>query len=439
MSMNKGEVSGQSTSAKIGHIRWTIILTLFGLITFDYIDRGLVSSALPVLTTLYHLNGVEQAVIGDGFTYGYLLMNPVVGYLMDRHGLRTLMLSSGIAWGSVEAITAGAFNFAYLAISRVFLGIAEAVGFPGVVKITSTWMAKKEKARGGTISDSGVNVGIVLGSLILLGFTAIVPANIAWRYALLFSGFLTIAFVLVLIHNLYDSPEKHPRISKAEVEYIRNNQDPEVDQSKVRVKDWFKTKEYWGFQQGLGAQAGIFYGLLTFLPLYLSVARHFVLTLTLTYTALIWGMGFVGENIGGFVVDHLNKRYGANIGMKIGFSVSSLGVTFGLLATVFTTSPTLAVMVLMATFFCLRWSGIQWSAASFLVPQKLSGQWGGHIGVWETAWGIIIPLVFGASILVTKHYTEGIVIMILVGVVYFLGAVVFTKYRPLNLRNIQES
>ncbi len=437
MSMEVEHESGQLSSGKIGNVRWTIVLTMFALITFDYIDRGLVSSALPVLTSLYNLNGIQQAVIGDGFTYGYLIMNPVVGYLMDKRGLRFLMTSSGFAWGAVQTITAGAFNFVYLAIARVFLGIAEAVGFPGVVKITSTWLTTKEKARGGTISDSGVNVGVVVGSLILLGFTAIAPSVVAWRYAFIFSGLITIVFIFALIHNLYDSPEKHPRISKAEVEYIRANQDAEVDQSKVSVREWFKTREYWGFQQGLAAQAGIFYGLLAFLPLYLSVSRGFDLSLTLTYTAMIWGMGFVGENIGGFVVDHLNKKYGPNTGMKIGFSVSSLGVTFGLLAATFSTSATMAVAILMVTFFALRWSGIQWSAASFIVPQKYAGQWGGHIGLWETVWGIVIPLVFGATIMVTKAYTEGMAIMILVGVVYFLGAVVFTRYKPLKLGHEQ--
>lgn len=435
MTVETEKGSGEGLSPiRVGHVRWTIILTLFGLITFDYIDRGLVSSALPVLTTLYHLNGVEQAVIGDGFTYGYLIMNPVVGILMDRKGLRLLMASSGFAWGSVQVITAGAFDFLYLAIARVFLGIAEAVGFPGVVKITSNWMTTREKARGGTISDSGVNVGIVLGSLVLLGFDLIIPSDVAWRYAFIFSGLLTIVFVFVLIYNLYDTPETHPRISKAELEYIRKNQDPVVDQSKVNVYQWFGTMDYWGFQQGLGAQAGIFYGLLAFLPLYLSVARHFTLTLTLGYTALIWGMGFVGENIGGFVVDYLIRKIGPNRAMKIGFSVSSLGVTLGLAATVFSTSPITAVEILMITFFCLRWSGIQWSAASFIVPKKLAGQWGGHIGFWETLWGIVIPLVFGVTILVTKAYTEGMIIMIFVGVVYFLGSVVFTRYRPLKFR-----
>ncbi len=123
--------------------------------------------------------------------------------------------------------------------------------------------------------------------------------------------------------------------------------------------------------------------------------------------------------------------------MKVGFTVSSLGVTFGLLATALARSPILAVEILAATFFFLRWSGIQWAVSSFLVPKEYAGQWGGgHIGFWETLWGgIIVPLAFGGELLsVTHKYTPGIYMFVLIGIVYFVGTVIFTRYRPLMLK-----
>ncbi|MGC8608251.1 MAG: MFS transporter [Thermoplasmata archaeon] len=424
----------KNANRPVGHIRWTIVLMVFGFITFDYIDRGLVTSALPVLTSEFHLTPLLQAMIGDGFTYGYLIMNPVVGYILDRYGSRLAVTRFGLGWGTVQAITAGAFSAAYLVIARVFLGIMEAVGFPGVTKITAEWMPRQEKARSGTIGDSGVNVGIILGSLLLLGMDLIIPTSVAWRYALLISGALTILLSFSLIFILYDTPEKHPKISKEELEYIRTNQEKAVEQTKAPVSSWFKTRDYWGSMMGLGAQAGIFFGLLTWLPLYLYEARHFTLTFTLAYTALIWGFGFIGEITGGFVIDYINRTHGQNIGMKIGFTVSSLGVTVGLLATALAKSPILAVEILAVTFFFLRWSGIQWAVSSFLVPKEYAGQWGGHIGFWETLWGIIVPLAFGALLSVTHRYALGIYMFVLIGVVYFVGTVIVTRYRPLLLK-----
>ncbi len=419
-----------------GHLRWAVILFAFGIITFDYIDRGIVSTALPILTSEFNLNPYFQALVGDGFTYGYLIMNPVVGYFLDRFGAKKVFAYSGTGWGIVQLTAAGAFSGIYLVINRILLGIGEAVGFPGITKITAEWMTKSEKARSGTIGDSGVNAGVVLGTLLLLALTYVVNNNLAWRLAFIISGGLTIFLILLLAYFLYDSPEKDPRISREELNYIIKNRDDIKEQKKLPVRSWLVTRDYWGTMMGLGAQAGIFFGLLTWLPLYLFYARHQSLNLTLGYTALVWGMGFIGEIIGGFIVDYLNRSYGPNRGMKVGFSVSSLGVTFGILATIYATSAFEAVLILAITFFLLRWSGIQWAVSSFIVPRAYAGQWGGHIGFWETLWGIIIPLVFGATVAVTKAYTEGMFIFVFIGIIYFLGAVVVTRYKKLKSYNV---
>ncbi len=421
-----------TTFKKFGHLRWTIVLLMFAIITFDYIDRGMMTVALPILTKEFNLSPYLVAIIGSGFTYGYLIMNPVVGFLLDRYGAKRALTSFGLAWGTVQTITAGAFSAIYLVVMRVLLGVTEAVGFPGVTSITSKWLAKNEKARSATIQDSGVNIGIVLGSVIMLALISVVATSLAWRLGFLISGILTIVLMLILMIVLVDSPEKHPKITKGELEYILSNQDTKVEQSKISIKDWFKHRSYWGSMVGLGAQAGVFYGLFTWLPMYLSYSRHISFSLTLGYTALIWSFGFIGEIIGGFVIDYLNKKYGPNIGMKVGFTVSSLGVSFGLLATIFASSTLAAVGILMVTFLFLRWSGIQWAVSSFLVPSKYSGQFGGHIGFWETLWGIVLPLVFGATVAISKAYTEGMYLFVLVGLIYFIGTVIVTSYKPMG-------
>ncbi|MGC8622154.1 MAG: MFS transporter [Caldisphaera sp.] len=422
-----------TTIKKIGNLRWTIVLLMFAIITFDYIDRGIVTVALPILTQEFKLNPYLVAIIGSGFTYGYLIMNPIVGYILDKYGTKKALTTFGLAWGTVQTITAGAFSALYLVIMRILLGITEAIGFPSVTKITSNWVAKSEKARSATIQDSGVNIGNVLGSLLMLALISLVATSIAWRLAFLISGLLTIGLMLILIIILVDSPEKHPKITEEEKEYITRNQDTKVEQSKINVKDWFKHRGYWGSMVGLGAQAGVFFGLFTWLPMYLAYSRGLSLKLTITYTGLIWLFGFIGEIIGGFVVDYLNRRYSPNIGMKVGFSVSSLGVTFGLLATIYASSAIAAVEILMITFLFLRWSGIQWAVSSFVVPSKYAGQFGGHIGFWETLWGIVIPLVFGATVAVTKAYTEGMYLFVLIGLIYFIGTVIIASYKPMGI------
>jgi ACS family D-galactonate transporter-like MFS transporter len=333
----------------------------------------------------------------------------------------------------VQAINVFAFSTLYFIATRVLLGIGEAVGFPGVTKITANWLRKDEKARGGTISDSGVNLGIVFGSLFMLGLFAIIPnQDLAWRLGFLISGLLAIILAIILGRLLYDLPEQHPKISKEELDYILSGRENVSMKTKLSLSYWLRSKNYWGYMQGLGAQAGIFFGLFTWLPLYLFYARHLSLAFTLEYTALIWSFGFIGELVGGYVVDKLIKR-NPNLGFKVGFAISSLSVTIGLAAATLVSSPIEAVEILMVTFFFLRWPGIQWAAPSFLVQPELAGQFGGHIGFWETLWGIVVPIVFGATVEATKEYLLGMEILIGIGLIYFIGTVLVTTYRQIKV------
>jgi Major Facilitator Superfamily. len=67
-----------------GNLRWKIVLIVFALIIIDYIDRGLINTALPVLKSEFHISSFEAGIIGDGFTFGYLITNPLAGYFLDK-------------------------------------------------------------------------------------------------------------------------------------------------------------------------------------------------------------------------------------------------------------------------------------------------------------------------------------------------------------------
>ncbi len=415
-----------------GKLRWGIVILGFVILMADYIDRGIITTAMPMITQEFHLNAIDIALIGNGFLFGYLVMNPITGYFLDRRGMRKNMTIFPAMWGVIQLITSAAFNGLYLGIMRVLLGISEAIDLPGVTKITSTWVSKQEKARAATIGDSGVNLGIVFGSLLLFGLGLIISGNLLWRMALIVNGIITLLISNFIYIYLRDKPEEHSKITKEELEYIKNNQDVSAQQQKVKVSEWFKYRTYWGVMQGLGAQAGVYFVLLAFLSTYLYYVRGFNIGLTFTYTAFIWTFGFIGEITGGFVIDKIISMKGPNVGLKLGFAVSSLSVTLGLLTLMNVSNSITAIVVLIITFFFLRWSGIQWSVASFVVPAEYTGQFGGHIGFWETLWGILIPLTFGATITMTKAWILGMYMLVVVGLIYFIGMVLVPTYKPLK-------
>jgi len=100
------------------NLRWYIILIVFCLIIVDYIDRGLITVILPVIKPEFHISSFEAGIIGDGFTFGYLIMNPLVGYFLDKYGPKKTFSRFAVFWGLIQAINVFAFSAFYFIVTR---------------------------------------------------------------------------------------------------------------------------------------------------------------------------------------------------------------------------------------------------------------------------------------------------------------------------------
>ncbi|KAK7958995.1 MFS general substrate transporter [Apiospora aurea] len=122
---------------------------------------------LPIMTVLYILNYVDRSALAASKVYGItkdLNMSEhdfataisilFVGYIpfqipsnliitkVSRPGL--YICSAACIWGCVSAATAAVQSYRSLLAVRVFLGVTEAVFFPGVIYFLSAWYTKSE-------------------------------------------------------------------------------------------------------------------------------------------------------------------------------------------------------------------------------------------------------------------------------------------------------
>src|SRR5438045_7422875 len=95
------------------------------------------------------------------------------------------------------------------------LGVTESAIFPGSIKAVAEWFPRKERALATGIFNAGTNAGAILTPLIVPWITL----RWGWRAAFIATGALGFAW-LVFWLLLYRKPESHPRLSKAELEYI---------------------------------------------------------------------------------------------------------------------------------------------------------------------------------------------------------------------------
>jgi MFS transporter, ACS family, hexuronate transporter len=168
--------------------RWVILVLIFGAIVLNYFDRQIVSILKPTLKLEFGLDDSGYAVLANIFTVCYAGMYPVTGWLVDRFGARSMMLTGIIAW-STACLGAGLTRtFGQFAFFRGMLGMAEPMAFPAQLRVVTIWFPGTLRATANSMCVAGSSIGAIIA-----------PPLVAWL-ALTFNWHM--AFILPAVLGL---------------------------------------------------------------------------------------------------------------------------------------------------------------------------------------------------------------------------------------------
>jgi len=295
------EQSGKGGTQRRTAVRWKLFLLLLVLVSVNYIDRGSISVALPIIQKEFNLPPELVGLLLSAFFWTYALMQVPVGWLIDKFGPRKVMTASCLGWGAATAASGMAGGFLSMFIARLGIGVTEAGVMPAGGKLNAIWMHKSERGRGATILDAGAPLGAGLGGIIIAGLIA---STGSWRWSFVIAGAATVLMGLAVWWYVRDNPRQHRGVNEAEASYIEASHAAEdaeaaVDGSKGKrgLLPYLKFRSFWAMCLGWLGFNGVFYGLLTWGPLYLAQAKGFDLKTIGWSTLVIFGAGFVGEII----------------------------------------------------------------------------------------------------------------------------------------------
>lgn len=100
------------------------LLTLLN--TFNYLDRYLVASVLPILSAELLLNNEQSGRLVAAFVVGYFLFSPLFGYLGDRLKRPWLMAAGALLWSAATIGSGLATGFWIFVLMRILVGVGEA-------------------------------------------------------------------------------------------------------------------------------------------------------------------------------------------------------------------------------------------------------------------------------------------------------------------------
>ncbi len=312
--------ASESIGRAVTRVRWTVVALLFGATTVNYIDRQVLGILAPTLTRELGWRETDYARIVSWFSvaYGFGLLG--MGRFMDRIGVRVgLSVAVGLwslaSMGHALVRTVGGFG-----VARALLGVGESGNFPASVKTVAEWFPKRERALATGIFNAGSNVGVILAALLVPW----IALALGWRWAFIATGALDLVWLVAWL-TLYRDPGRHPRVSPAELAWMRS--DPVEPAGTVPWRSLLGRRQTWAFIVGKAMTDPVWLFYLFWLPKFLDASFGVRLAGLAAPLVVIYVAADVGSVTGGWISGALIKRgWSVNLGRKTALLVAALAI-----------------------------------------------------------------------------------------------------------------
>lgn len=373
--------------------RWSILTLLFASGFINYIDRAIISVALPIIALDLHLGPAAKGVLLSAFFWSYAIMQLPMGWLSDRWNLRWLYAGAFALWSLACGFTGLAGSLGVLLVLRVILGIGESVYLPGGMKIVSVLFDSTQRGLASGLVNCGTRAGLALAAPLV----AWLVVGFGWKNSFFVVGFASLVWLipwLLVFPSLKTVPAaKVPNVVRSSRKFNRG---------------------LLGMCLGHVSFSYYWYLLVTWLPDYLVESRHMPLQKAGAYAMIPYLIFGISEPLGGWIADllvgwgwnELRCRKGI---VTFAFLTSILLLPAGLLG-----NDALAIVLIGAASLVGLATGNLFAMLQRMSPSGEVGTWTGILNFSGNLSGIVAPLATGLLIARTGSYFPGFVVAVVV-------------------------
>lgn len=393
--------------------RKTIGFGVVGLLALgmliNYVDRGNLSTAAPLIKDQLHLTNTQAGILLSAFFWSYTPFQPVAGWLAERiNPYRTLAIGVAI-WSAATALIGIAGGFISLFAMRLLLGMGESAIFPCNAKILAHDLAPERLGSANGLIGAGQALGPAIGTFA----GGMLMASYGWRPIFVLFGLISAAWLL-------------PWIFVARRASVRGQTRANLPPPSFLTI--LGKRECWGASLGHFAHNYGLYFLITWLPLYLVKSRGFSMEEMSELGALLYILYAVSTQASGVICDRWMAQGGSSTMVRKTFvTLGHLGVAacMGLCAL---GGPTASVVGLVASglFFGMN------SATIFPIGQTLggphaAGKWMGIQNCLANLSGILAPIITGYVVDTTGKFGLAFALAAAVSLVGIFGWVAMIR------------
>jgi MFS family permease len=321
-------VSPEADAQAPARVPIALIGLLGAALTINYVDRGTISTAAPLLEKQLGLSTMQTFIMLSAFFWAYVPSQPLMGYLADRLGAARV-LACGFALWSLATILAGLSSGILMLVGlRLFMGVGESVFYPSALALLSQRVADRYRARATAVMQLGGVVGPALGTFV----GGLVMVHYGWRVMFIGLGLASLLWLLPWSSQLRRAPTS-------------------VVAARERGPDYgtlLSQRALWGIVLGNFCANYAFYFVFTALPLYLVDERGLSLTAMTHFTTRVYIIDGVSTLATGWLLDAWIRR-GATPGRayKTALVLSAVGVGTCLIAASGANATTGAILLLL--------------------------------------------------------------------------------------------
>ena len=398
-----------------GTRRWLYIsfplLVSFAVAQLVKTSMGIVAAS-PEFINRFHVGPHSSAVgwASSSFLYAYGLAMLGWGYLVKRIGPRRAMLLGSGIWVIALAVTPFVHTIPQLYGTRIALGAGEACFYPVAHTLTARWFPIQERAR----ANASWLSGIFVGSTVASSLTAVSLTSLGWAGAFwLQAGIaLVLAFGVTLL-LIRDDPRSAATVGSAEVTHIEENRFENTRLiPKAGPDSPYRNYRYWlTMVMYLGTNIP-FYGLVTWLPLYLKEQRHISFGMVGVILTAANALSIVVMVLVGMWSDRRMRR--ASVAAA-GFAVEAIGILGAVLYPVNTLVIGVWVFLgLAGNAWCIV---ANWGLLHSLMPTDEAERSSGVFSSLTNLAGAGAPALVGWMLSTTGSYTPGFLFLVAIIVV----------------------
>lgn len=405
---------------RISRVRFMILAMLFVVTTINYADRATISMAGSAMQKDLGIDAVSLGYIFSAFGWAYVIAQIPGGWLLDRFGSKRVYTFSILLW-SLFTLMQGTIGFftGLTAIVIVFalrfmVGVAEAPSFPANSRIVAAWFPANERGTASAIFNSAQYAATVIFAPLM----AWLVHTFGWHYVFIVMGVIGVVMAIVWKLCVHD-PKDHPRITRAEIEYIEaggglvnmdragvaKTEGPDVGY----IKQLLKNRMLMGVYIAQYCINALTYFFITWFPVYLAQARGMSILKAGFVASIPAVCGFLGGILGGLVSDALLRR-GASLSVarKVPIVLGML-LSMSMVICNYVDAQGIVVAVMALSFFGKGLGALGWAVNSDTAPKQIAGLSGALMNTFGNLSSITTPIAIGYIVNTTGSFNGALV------------------------------